>query len=264
MNSMNNPDLPDYVFGDLQLEWLMTRWEKYALNSLLEWIKPTISLEIGTYRGGSLQVISKHSKRVISVDLLDEPKQKLSRMFSNVDFRVGDSTSLVPRLIEELQGQDDPLNFVLIDGDHSTEGVRRDIESVLKYRPKAPMFIVMHDSFNPPCREGMLQANWASSPYVHYVELDFVPGVYFREGFGTVRPGSMYGGFGLAKFEPNPRSGELVVGQGHLGLYEATYRDSPLYQTADESGKRSNERTTWGQIKRCLRPRTRLRKLFGR
>ena len=38
------------------------------------------------------------------------------------------------------------------------------------------MFIAVHDSGNPECRRGISSASWASSPYVHSVELDFVPG----------------------------------------------------------------------------------------
>ena len=32
--------------------------------------------------------------------------------------------------------------------------------------------VILHDSFNPECREGMRTANWAANPQVHAVELD--------------------------------------------------------------------------------------------
>jgi hypothetical protein len=258
----NSPNLPDFLFGDLRLEWLMTRWEKYALHSLLQWLRPANSLEIGTYRGGSLQMIARHSARVISVDLLEEPRQTLSNHFNNVDFRVGDSSVLVPQVISELQVSPEALNFVLIDGDHSTEGVKRDIESVLKYRPKGQLFIVMHDSFHPPCREGMLQANWTANPFVHYVELDFVPGVYFRDGFGTVRPGSMYGGFGLARLEATERTHDLVIGQVQSGLFESTKESSDALRREAGSPIAPRSENLWHSLKRALRPRSRLRRFF--
>jgi hypothetical protein len=65
---------------------------------------------------------------------------------------------------------------VLVDGDHSAEGVRKDIDHLLRLRPIVPLYVVMHDSFNPGCRRGLREADWAGCPYVHAVELDFVAG----------------------------------------------------------------------------------------
>jgi hypothetical protein len=69
------------------------------------------------------------------------------------------------------------LSFALVDGDHSTDGVRKDIDNLLRFRPRIPLYIVMHDSLMPECRAGLEQANWAANPHVHAVELDFVSGI---------------------------------------------------------------------------------------
>ena len=61
------------------IEWQMSRAEKYCLINLLENLKPEYSIEIGTYKGGSLQVLSKYSKKVYSIDIDSEPKQKLEK-----------------------------------------------------------------------------------------------------------------------------------------------------------------------------------------
>jgi hypothetical protein len=264
-----SPNEPTFLFDDLELDWLMTRWEKYAFDAFLSWLQPGLALEVGTYRGGSLQVIAKHAARVISVDLIEGPKRELSSRFPHVDFQVGDSAELLPELIGSLNQSGDALEFVLIDGDHSTSGVRRDIESVLKIVPRKPLYIVMHDSFHPPCREGILEVDWASHPHVHFVEVDFVPGVYFREGTAQIRPGAMYGGFALACLRSEPRGGPLQVGQVHRGLYEVCLADSQsvtaaLTAAVNGQPRRSERPLGWESIKRRLRIRTRIRHLLGR
>ncbi len=153
----------------------MSRWEKYAFDTFLRWLRPQLAIEVGTFRGGSLQILASHSTKVVSLDISDEPKRALFDKFSNVSFQVGDSRKLLPELIQSVNEGKDVLQFVLIDGDHSTEGVRADIESVLEVKPRAEIYVFMHDSFHPPCREGMLSAAWSGCPFVHYLELDFVP-----------------------------------------------------------------------------------------
>jgi hypothetical protein len=221
-----NPNFPTFCHDDLPFNWLMTRWEKYAFSSLLSWLKPEVAIEIGTYQGGSLQVIASHAKKVYSIDVIDAPGRSLATQMPNVRFLVGDSKRLIPELLAELADRNEDLGFVLIDGDHSTEGVKADITALLSWVPRTPVFILMHDSFHPPCRQGMLESSWASSLYVHYVELDFVPGVFFREGNSAVAPGSMYGGFALAMLLPEKRQDVLRLGETQRGLYEATLEKS--------------------------------------
>ena len=109
---------------------------------------------------------------------------------------------ILPPLLDRISGRGEELGFVLIDGDHSTEGVRSDINAILRYKPSRPLFIVFHDSFHPPCREGILTADWAACEHVHFVEIDFVPGVYHFEAFDTATPRSMFGGLAVAVMRP--------------------------------------------------------------
>jgi hypothetical protein len=67
----------------LDLEWQMTNCERFALASLLERLEPELSLEIGSYRGGSLQVLSRYSKKVISLESSHHPS-KSSRKHSRL------------------------------------------------------------------------------------------------------------------------------------------------------------------------------------
>jgi hypothetical protein len=61
----------------------MSRSEKYCLIELLKTIEPDVSIEIGTYKGGSLQVLSQFSKQVYSLDISPEPKKNLKSKLAN-------------------------------------------------------------------------------------------------------------------------------------------------------------------------------------
>lgn len=64
---------------------------------------------------------------MLTIDI--DPSFSLSRrarMFTNVSFEIGDSREVLPRLIAS---HAETPGFVLIDGNHSEEYVRRDIES---------------------------------------------------------------------------------------------------------------------------------------
>src|ERR1039458_8962208 len=208
------------------LHWQMTSCEQFALQGLLRRLSPVLSVEIGTYRGGSLQVLSRFSETVISLDIDPGVATRLAGKFSNVQFRSGDSSRLLPDLVRELNEQKRPVVFVLIDGDHSAEGVRRDIEALLELQPQQRVVIILHDSFNPACREGMRAANLAKSPYVHHVELDFIPGIYHFDAYDTAEARSMWGGFACAVLLPEKRAGELKIQESQRGLHEAVKRDS--------------------------------------
>src|SRR6266487_3601402 len=127
------------------LHWQMPNGERFALVGLLRELQPTLSLEIGTYQGGSLQVLARFSEAVISVDIDPGVPARLANKFPNVEFRSGDSKRLLPDLVRELNEQKRAVDFVLIDGDHSVAGVRRDIEVLLELQPQRQMVFILHD-----------------------------------------------------------------------------------------------------------------------
>jgi hypothetical protein len=227
---------PTFLYDDLPLYWQMTRWEKYAFGAILEAARPQVALEIGTYQGGSLQLIAQSAAKVYSVDIDPTIKERLGPRFPNVEFLAGDSRSVLPELLARIGESDEDLGFVLIDGDHSADGVRHDINAVLRYTPRRrPMFIVFHDSFHPPCREGIMTADWTECPYVHYVEVDFIPGVYHFEAFDTAGARTMFGGLAMAVMRPEPRTEPLVIHQSQKGLFEAVFRSSSYVDVATRS-----------------------------
>jgi len=111
-----------------------------------------------------------------------------------------------------------PVDFVLIDGDHSAEGIKRDVELLLSYVPMKPLFVMMHDSFNPECRRGMLEVDWEKSPYVQWVDIDFIPGRLIDDGGPT--SGEMRGGLALAYLIPTARQGPLDLNCSARVMYE--------------------------------------------
>ena len=208
------------------LHWQMTNCERFALQDLLRRIQPDISIEVGTYLGGSLQVVSYFSRKVISIDIDPTVKERLFNRFYNVDFQVGISHQLLPDIISKYNVDDGDIEFVLIDGDHSAEGIRSDINALMSLKPRKRCVILMHDSFNPDCRHGIKTADWSSSQYTKLVELDFIPGIFHEVAVDTAEALTMWGGFACAVLTPEPRREPLFIQASQQGLFEAVYKIS--------------------------------------
>jgi cephalosporin hydroxylase len=206
-----------------ELNWQMTNCEKFALIRSLQNLQPAVAIEVGTYQGGSLQVISRYASEVVSIDIDPTISEQLSGLFGNVRFFSGDSSHLLSQTLQSYAGSDKKVGFILIDGDHSTEGVRRDIKALLEWKPEADCVVLFHDAFNPACREGIRTAGWGKSPYVHSVELDYVPGIYHEHAYDTAQARSMWGGFARAILRSAPRQGPLDIEQSQQGLFNAVY-----------------------------------------
>jgi glycosyltransferase involved in cell wall biosynthesis/2-polyprenyl-3-methyl-5-hydroxy-6-metoxy-1,4-benzoquinol methylase len=185
--------------GCLHDRWQMSDSERLALTAILLRHNPHCSIEVGTYLGGVLPLIAQHSDMVFSIDIDPSIPEKY-KDFGNVSFLTGPSSVVFPLLLKGLEEASIPVDFVLIDGDHSAEAVSRDIASLLTYVPKSPLFIIIHDSFHPECRRGILEAGWEKSPYVHWVDVDFIPGRIIEHGGGG--HGGMWGGLCLAYMHP--------------------------------------------------------------
>lgn len=206
------------LYKDCLLEgWQMNDSERLGLYAILDRLKPNCVIEVGTYKAGSLSLISEKSKVVFSLDIDLEIPKKYSQ-FENVSFIIGDSAVTLPLLLEELKKQNLPVDLILIDGDHTSEAVKRDIDNVLNYVPIKPLIVLMHDGFNPICRSGMESANWKQCDYLHFVDLDFIPGRMVENG-GTFDK-EMWGGLGLFYMLPVKRKTDLIVGKSANGMYE--------------------------------------------
>lgn len=201
---------------NLPLYWEMTNSEKISLLLLLININPKISIEIGTKQGGSLQLISKYSDKVYSLDI-DPMVKDLEPVFKNVEFIIGDSKNTLPNLLQQLQAKGETPDFIFIDGDHSSEGVRQDITNALSTNITKTLTILMHDSFNPDCRKGMLQVDYTINKNIQLVDIDFIQGIYSPTCFTHAE---MWGGFGLIYLDITDTSKVLVIKESSRYSYE--------------------------------------------
>jgi hypothetical protein len=208
------------------LHWQMSPAERATLQVLVRRRRPDLAIEVGTYQGGSLQVLSEYSGKVVSLDIDPTVPERLGGRFSNVEYRIGDSKSILPGLVRELNACDRPVGLVLIDGDHSAEGVRGDINAILELQVRQRLVILLHDSFNPDCRHGMRTAAWAANPHVQFVELDFTVGSFHAHGMETAAERSMWGGFACAVLEPTLRTTDLEIRERQRSLFDIVYRRS--------------------------------------
>jgi hypothetical protein len=178
------------IFSDPH--WQMSFGERAALEGLLAQLRPALAIEIGTAEGGSLARIATHAKRVHSFDLVEPPAS--AKALANVEFHTGDSHVLLPALLERIAKSRLNVDFVLVDGDHSEEGVFHDLHDLLWSDALAKTVIVAHDTTNDVVRMGLERVPYTQFPKVAYVDLDFVPGYLAREG--PFR-GQLWGGLGL-------------------------------------------------------------------
>lgn len=198
--------------GVLCDNWQMMDSERIALTGVLARVRPRGALEVGVYYGGSLSLAAQYSEYILAIDIEPAVRERFSKP-DNVELLIGNSQQLIPWALARFEQLGLPLEYVLIDADHSAQGVRRDLNLVLQYRPHKPMVILAHDSGNVECRKGMLSASWNENPYVHFVQCDFVPGQIIEHSIQNGR-GEVWGGLALAYLDPQPRAGDLVVSQG--------------------------------------------------
>lgn len=217
-------------------EWLMLPGERAALEGILAFVAPTLSIEIGTHTGGSLDLISAHSRAAHAFDLERHPTVTTER-FPNVTFHIGDSHELLPPVLAQLSEEGTNVDFVLVDGDHHADGVRQDVEDLLSARCVSHSVILLHDTLNGSVRSGIQQVDFGLFEKVRYVDLDFVTGRVMTEG--PERDELWYG------------LGVVVVGHDlDIGPWPSSYDASTAYRAlsrALEQDGRLEEPIGYGQ-----------------
>lgn len=159
--------------------WQMTLGERAAMEGVLAQRKPGLAIEIGAAEGGSLRRIAAHAEEVHSFDLV--PPQVPVEEIPNVTLHTGNSHKLLPETLQRFAEESRNVNFVLVDGDHSADGVRRDLDDLLSSTAVADTVILIHDVANEQVRAGVDAVRYAAYPKVAHVNLDFVPGYMFRQ-----------------------------------------------------------------------------------
>jgi hypothetical protein len=170
----------------------MTFGERAALEGILSQLRPRLSIEIGTAEGGSLARIAKHTEHVHSFDLL-RPKTPTMEL-EHVTLHTGDSHVLLPKLLDRLAAEGQNVDFVLVDGDHSADGVERDVRDLLGSDAIRHTVIVIHDTLNDEVRKGLTRIDCSAQPKVVYADLDFIGG---HLSLGGAFQHELWGGLGL-------------------------------------------------------------------
>ena len=166
--------LPD-IFSDSP--WQMSRGERAAVRGVLASMRPALAIEIGSAEGACLVELAAGCGIVHSFDL--HPPSVAQP--DNVVLHTGDSHALLPELLGSLADSGDNVELVIVDGDHSPEGVRRDLEDLLDSPAVASTVILIHDTANERVRRGVDAVRFGAWPKVDHVELDWVPGRLFAE-----------------------------------------------------------------------------------
>jgi hypothetical protein len=202
---------PQTFLGD---RWQMSLGERAVVEGLLCQLKPALAVEIGTAQGGSLERIAAHSQEVHSIDIA-EPQITAP---ANAQLHVGDSRALVPDLMRRFEAEGRNVDFVLVDGDHSPEGVRADVVNLLSSPALGRTTVLLHDTLNEAVRAGLEDVEFQDFPNVAYVHLDFVCGYMVRSGpFAR----QLWGGMGLVLVDATgeARRGSAVVESAFIDAY---------------------------------------------
>ena len=157
--------------------WQMSRGERAAVQGILSALQPKLAVEIGSMEGACLRWIARHAAEVHSFDLQPPTVEQPD----NVRLHTGDSHELLPAFLAELAEASRNVDFVMVDGDHSPEGVRQDLEDLLDSPAVRETIILIHDIANERVREGVDSVPFTAWPKVSHVELDWIPGQLFAE-----------------------------------------------------------------------------------
>ena len=200
-------DLSEILENDIL--WQMSSAERASIFYLISKLENKgTAIEIGSYKGGSLRVLSRFFKKVYSLDV-NHDNIVNKEQYGNVKWVKGDSKKTLPALIKRLNKSKESVNLILIDGDHSYEGVLKDIESVLEYKPIDQTILLIHDSWFRPSRDAISKADWNSNPHVRLVEKDLVTGDLMSSGNGNI----FVGGLALVIMTVEQRTGAIEIGQ---------------------------------------------------
>jgi hypothetical protein len=187
----------------------MSPQERASILLLLDRLDfSSTAIEIGCYTGGFLRQLVATQQHVFSIDLDHKSIDKTHRDFGPVKWFTGNSKDQIPLA---LAAATLPISFILIDGDHSYNGVSTDLYKCLEYIPTDECVILVHDSWYGPSRKALLDFPFKNYPYVHFIDLDFCTGTYAN--------GNWVGGLALIHLLPTPRVNRLEVRQSDRDTY---------------------------------------------
>ena len=174
----------------------MTMSERVLLYGLIAGLRPRRCLEIGTFQGGSALIITAAlddlgQGKLACVD--PDPKvrpEHWSTIAHRATLFAAPSPDILPEAARAVGGK---FDFALIDGDHRTEGVLRDIEGTLPLL-EDHAYLLFHDAHNADTAAGIDQA--VSNPKNGLTDA----GMLSTEKTADAVPGVFWGGLRLLRF----------------------------------------------------------------
>lgn len=172
----------DELIGLEQSNWMMAPSERLAIIGILQTMQPASCLEFGCAKGGLTRILSKYCSNVLTVDI-DAHAKDVVHDLHNAEAWIMDTKSAAQQIMRDGMRFD----LTIIDADHSRTGVRADLTNALEFSN----VIVLHDTYYPPCRNGMLDV--LENRRDLFYDLEFVPGGLQSDGLwgglGIVFPG---------------------------------------------------------------------------
>ncbi len=143
------------------IEWTpahMSRAERLLLYTLIFTLRPTRYLEIGTLHGGSALIVTAamDALNIPSKLVCVDPNPRISpEHWEKLKHRTTVVEGFSPDILQKAEQTAGGLfDFVLIDGDHSYEGLMRDAVGVLPFVSNGA-YILFHDSFFSEVKNGL-------------------------------------------------------------------------------------------------------------
>lgn len=154
------------------VETYQVQWELDLLVGIVRVLKPTRILEVGSYRGGTLWHWLRNADVVVAVDdamrNADEWREWAESEDAELHTIQGDSRHTT---IVEMARDLGPYDFVFIDGDHSYQAVRSDVDSYGGMLADGGV-LALHDILpRPGYGVSEVWAEIKATPGVRYIEI---------------------------------------------------------------------------------------------
>ncbi len=131
--------------------------ERLVLLALVSGLRPRACLEIGTFRGGSADLIcaaldAAGAGRLVCLDPRPQiAPETLERLAGRATLLRGDSPAAIPEAARLVGGS---FDFVFVDGDHGRAGVAADLEGCLPFLADGA-HVLLHDAHFRDVRAGI-------------------------------------------------------------------------------------------------------------
>lgn len=168
---------------DNRVLWQMSAAERMALHFIIGGMmqRETV-IEVGSYKGGCTKYLSERFDKVISIDI-DHSEIVDLASYENVKWMCGFSSEMLPIALRENK----EVRLIIIDGDHSYNGVLSDISMCMNFNRYTKPVILIHDAAYEDTHRAIMDIKKLSNDY--FIDEKFVPGEPFNDG--------MIGGLGL-------------------------------------------------------------------